>query len=113
MMTVIAAATILTGAAAAENIGFAPHCIEPVTIGPVTSDPEKNTFGYVDPVPRAATLLSSEAQYIGRRTNNEEKDTFAFLELHPMQSAGFNDTLGKIRLRIRAPRAALVLRNPA
>ena len=88
MMTVVAAATILTGAAAAENIGFAPHCIEPVTIGPVTSDPEKNTFGYVDPVQQPPAAMSREAQYIGRRTNDEEKDTFAFLELHPMQSAG-------------------------
>ena len=88
VMTVLAAATILTGAAAAENIGGSvSHCIAPVIIGPVTSDPEKNTFGYVDPVPRAAMLLSREAHYIGRRTNDEEKDTFAFLELRPRQSA--------------------------
>jgi hypothetical protein len=87
MMMVVAAATVLTGAAAAENIGSLSYCIEAVSIGPVTPDLEKNTFGYVDPVPRAAMLLSQEAQYIGRRTNNEEKDTFAFLELHPRQSA--------------------------
>ena len=88
-------ATILTGAAAAENIGSVAHCIEPVTIGPVTSDPEKNTFGYVDPVPRAAMLLSREAHYIGRRTNDEEKDTLRSSNCTPRSLLSSPISVGK------------------
>jgi uncharacterized protein YdbL (DUF1318 family) len=86
MTTVLATAMMLAGAAMAENIGSTV----PGYVGLITGDAEKNTFGYVVTKrveqPRAVTL-SQEAQYIGRRVDDEERDTFAFLEMRPKLSA--------------------------
>jgi hypothetical protein len=86
MTTVLAAAVMLTGAAIAESI----DSTSPRYLGPVTSNPEKNTFGYVAinlvEQPHAVTL-GQEARYVGRRTDDEERDTFGFVEMRPKLSA--------------------------
>ena len=90
-MAILLAATMLTAAATAENLG-SPR---PQYIGAVTGDPEKDSFGYIEAdlvqQPQTTVWLSAEAHYVGLRTSDEEKDTFARVEVRPKWAAGLTN----------------------
>jgi len=52
----------------------------PIYIGAVTGDAEKDTLGYAaggSARQAAPVILSDDARYVGTRTGDEERDTFA------------------------------------
>ena len=70
----IVAAWLFTGVAGmAAPLGHAQY------IGPVTGNPERDTYGYVGQViPQQLLCITGPKQYFGEVTGDPDKDTYGF-----------------------------------
>jgi len=91
----IGAALLPMIALVSPTIAEEPRTIFSQYVGAITSDPEKDSFGYLSAdlslKAQNTILLTEEARHVGLRTGDEEKDTFARIEVRREWTAGIDE----------------------